>query len=82
MVLSHHRPCTSHQRLRLLTGWAPAPLLHPLSIALVLPVLLGSCFGWQRMFPWVCVSSPRAPSLCCQEQKEEKVFMWLPPVEE
>lgn len=49
-------------------------LLHPLSIALVLPVPLGSCFGWQWMFPQICMSSPGDPSLCCQEQKEKERF--------
>lgn len=63
------------QRLQLPMGWVSAPSLHPLSIALGLPVLLGSWFGWQLLFPWVCMSSPVAPRLRCQKEKGKEKFL-------
>lgn len=71
-------PVHSHlklsQRLQLPMGRVSAPSLHPLSFALGLPVPLGSWFGWQLPFPWVCVSSPVPPGLRCQKEKGKERF--------
>jgi len=62
------------QRLQLPMGWVLAPSLHPWSIALGLPVPLGSWFGWQLLFSSVCVSSPVPPGPCCQKEKGKERF--------
>lgn len=71
-------PVHSHrelsQRLQLPVGWVSAPSLHPLPVALGLPVLFGSWFGWQLPFPWVCVSSAIPPGLRCQKEKGKERF--------
>lgn len=82
VVLSHRRPglsmcvpiCSFPEGCSCPWDASQASSLHPLSIALGLPVLLGSWFRWQLLFLWVCVSSPVPPGLCCQKEKGKESF--------